>query len=234
MHSLNAAPLNQTDLIIYSYDRPMQLYAFLESLEQHVVGLANVFVIYRTSNQDFQNAYSIVQETFTNAHFFQQSPPFTDLKRLTSACFMQSSNPYILFGVDDIIVKDSINLNECVQALKKHNAHGFYFRLGKNLEYCYAMNSPQALPHFEEIGNKILQWKFIDGQYDWRYPNNLDFTLYCKSDLESLICSLEYATPYALESKLMGHVDYNKKGLCFESSKIVNFPLNIVQTGLAK
>ena len=99
---------------------------------------------------------------------------------------MQSSNPYILFGVDDIIVKDSINLNECVQALEKYNAHGFFLRLGKNLDYCYAMSSPQALPPFVSVENDdLINGNSIDGQYDWHYPNNLDFTLYCKQDLES-------------------------------------------------
>ena len=48
----------------------MQLYALLESIEQYVIGLANIFVIYRTSNKTIQNAYNLVQETFTDAHFF--------------------------------------------------------------------------------------------------------------------------------------------------------------------
>jgi len=220
----------QTDLIIYSYDRPMQLYALLESIDKYVTGLEHILIIYRTSNQEYEKAYHVVRETFTNAHFLQQTYPFTDLKRLTSACYLQSSSPYILFGVDDIIVKDFINLNECIQAMEQHNAHGFFFRLGKNLDHCYAMNCAQPLPPLTSAGHEIYSWQFNEGQYDWNYPNNLDFTLYRKSDLINLITSLDYATPYSLETKLMGQVDYTQHGLCYESSKIVNFPLNIVQT----
>ena len=36
----------QVDLIIFSYDRPMQLYALLESIETYVRGLENINTIY--------------------------------------------------------------------------------------------------------------------------------------------------------------------------------------------
>ncbi len=227
--ALTANPLgattNQTDLIIYSYDRPMQLYALLESIEKYVTGLATISVIYRTSNHAFEEAYKEVQIHFTNAHFFKQSPPYDDLKTLTCACFAQAKSPYILFGVDDIIVKDFINLNECIDALEESHAHGFFFRLGKNLDFCYAMNCSQPLPLLKNVRPCIYSWHFNEGLYDWHYPHNLDFTLYSKSDFENLIESLDYKTPYSLESQLMGHVEYSRIGLCYESSKIVNFPL---------
>ena len=58
-------PKPQTDLIVYSYDRPMQLYALLESIEKYITGLSDIFVILRTSSSDFEHAYGIVEKTFS-------------------------------------------------------------------------------------------------------------------------------------------------------------------------
>lgn len=220
----------QTNLIVYSYDRPLQLYAFLESVDHYVTGLDAIYVIYRTSDNEYEKAYGIVKSTFKEVIFLAQSPPYQDLKKLTCQCLLKSAHPYLLFGVDDIIVKDFINLNECTQALEKYNAHGFFFRLGKNLDYCYAMGAPQPLPPLKNVELSICSWQFNQGLHDWNYPHNLDFTLYRIADIKDLIFSLDFTTPNSFESKLMGCVDYNKTGLCYESSKIVNFPLNIVQT----
>src|SRR5271154_2417996 len=52
------------DLIIFSYDRPLQLYAFLESVQRYVTGIGQTSIIYRTSGQDFDAGYQIVQSTF--------------------------------------------------------------------------------------------------------------------------------------------------------------------------
>lgn len=218
-----------TNLIVYSYDRPLQLYAFLESVEHYVTGIDRIFVIYRTSNSEYQKAYETVQSVFKKATFLAQSFPSNDLKKITCECLLESLQPYILFGVDDIIVKDFIDLNECTQALEKHNAHGFFFRLGKNLDYCYAMGQPQPLPPLKDLESSIYSWQFNQGMYDWNYPHNLDCTLYRLSDLIELVFLVDFSTPNSLESQLMRHVDCTKTGLCYETSKIVNFPLNMVQ-----
>ena len=134
------------------------------------------------------------------------------------------------FWVDDIIVKDTIDLSDCADALEKCNAHGFFLRLGKNLKHCYANDAFQQLPPLSNPLEEIYCWKFADAEHDWRYPNNLDFTLYRKKDLANIFRNCDYKTPYSLESAFMGHSDMSKRGLCYETSKIVNFPLNIVQT----
>lgn len=220
----------QTDLIIYSYDRPLQLYALLESIEQNVTGLSHIFVIVRSSSIAFSNAYQIVKSSFAHVEFKHQEEPYNDLKQLTLDCFSKTNHAYIIFGVDDIIIKDPINIAECINALEITKSHGFFLRLGKNLDYCYAMSSPQQLPPLKNINQNILTWQFCNGEHDWAYPNNLDFTLYRKADLEDALISKDYRTPNSLESQLAAIADLNQSGLCYENSKIVNLPLNLVQT----
>jgi glycosyltransferase involved in cell wall biosynthesis len=207
----------------------MQLYALLESIEKNINGLADIFIITRSSSLEYEQAYSIVKERFPAIYFFQQCSPYDDLKDLTLHCFEKNKSKYILFAVDDIIIKDIINLEECIEALEKFNAHGFYFRLGKNLDHCFAMAAAQPLPPLKNINSTMNSWQFSQGIYDWNYPNNIDFTLYRKTDLKDALYHDSYKTPNSLESALMMHANANKTGLCFETSKIVNFPLNIVQ-----
>jgi len=51
--AMSRANKANTDLIVFSYDRPLQLYALLESLESYVTGLAQISVIYRVSRDAF-------------------------------------------------------------------------------------------------------------------------------------------------------------------------------------
>jgi|GEM_PF-381075 len=228
--ALPIASDNRTDLIIYSYDRPLQLYALLESIEHYVTGLAHIFVIMRASTNEFENAYQTVKNSFTYIEFYQQSAPCNDLKQLTLDCLSKTDQEFIVFGVDDIIVKDSIDFNECIDTLEKTQAHAFFLRLGKNLDYCYAVNCSQPLPRFKHVQKDIYSWQFSQSKYDWRYPNNLDFTLYRKKYINPIFSLIQYKTPYSLESEFMAFVDMNAYGLCYQNSKIINIPLNVVQS----
>lgn len=60
---------DKTDLIIFSYDRPMQLYALLESVEQYVTGAENICVVYRASDERFEQSYQSVKEDFDKVVF---------------------------------------------------------------------------------------------------------------------------------------------------------------------
>lgn len=220
------------DLVIFSFDRPLQLYALLESVEKYVTGLNSIQVIYRASDVQFSDAYKHVHERFSAASFIAQGDrPRADFKPLTVQALTQSSSPYVLFAVDDIIVTDAIDCTACINALEKYNAYGFYLRLGRNLTECYSMNSSQRLPLFAEREPGLLEWRFVTGEHDWRYPNTVDMTLYRKKDIEMLFKQMQYWAPNPLEATWAGraHSVMNNSGLCYAHTKIVNVPLNSVQ-----
>ncbi len=222
----------KADLIIYSYDRPIQLYALLESLEVYTENLDTVQVIYLVTNQDYEDAYQKVWKDFLHVKRFKQgSQPRKDFKPLTMQALLNCSNEYVLFAVDDIIVKDYIDFDDCINQLKKYNAYGFYLRLGKHLDYCYAMSRKQPLPSFVFDDGNVCAWKFRAGSCDWGYPNTVDMTLYSKKRVISHFHSLQFTTPNRLEgawSSLAGSVQ-SQIGLCYAETKIVNLPLNLVQ-----
>lgn len=222
----------RADMVIFSYDRPLQLYALLESIEKYISGLGNVVIVYRTSNERYDAAYQQVFNRFPNIQFLKQSGnAHADFKLLTTHATYATMNPYIIYAVDDIVVKDFVDISECIRLLEKHKAYGFYLRLGKNLSDCYTHgNKPQKVPRSHKIKNKVYEWRFCDGEYDWGYPNTVDMTLYRKKDIESFVRHLNYTTPNSFEGQWAGQGAQvmNHTGLYYRTSKVVNLPLNRV------
>lgn len=226
-------PHLKADLIIFSFDRPLQLYALLESLLIHTSNINSATIIYRTSNSRYNAAFNAVASQFPNVIFLHQQN-INDFKPLTLHAIKNSSSNYVVFAVDDNIVKDTIELHECITWLEKTNAYGFYLKLGTHLDYCYTENTPQAVPPHECIHSTIYSWQFESGEKDWHYPNTMDMTLYRKKDLLPLFQYLEYTNPNLLEGKWAAwwvlHKAPSSHGLFYENSKILNIPLNKVQT----
>ncbi len=233
--SLQANHENQAaaDLVIFSYDRPLQLYALLESLYLYAADINSVAVVYRTSNERYDRAFDQVALQFPEVQFLHQQS-IDDFKILTVEAIENSTSDYIVFAVDDNIVKDYVSLNECIHWLEAANAYGFYLKMGSHLDYCYTENTPQAVPPLNHVHNTIFSWKFEEGEKDWRYPNTVDMTLYRKKDLIDLFKSLDYKNPNLLEGKWAAwwiiHKAPSPIGLFYQNSKILNIPLNKVQT----
>lgn len=222
--------MSNADLIIFSYNRPLQLYALLESITTYINGIEQIMVIYRADDEHYQNAYKIVHEDFARVRFYCQKNAPHDFKLLTLGCVHKSLNPYILFAVDDVVVKDHVDIKDCIAYMELYNAYGFFLRLGKNLHYCYATFSDQKLPEFLIDDGTICVWNFAGAEWDWGYPHSLDMTLYRKDDMIKLLLELEYDSPNQLEHYMAMNADYSRKGISYLISKIINLPINLVQT----
>lgn len=224
------------DIIIFSYHRPMQLYALLESLDAHVLhNRGTTYVVYRADTKEYKEAYQQVDNEFCHVVFLQQGDnPVQDFKEITVSVLDGSSAPYVMFIVDDMILLDTIDLRECVAALEATNAYGFYMRLGKNLTDCYLLKCQQELPVFQtvNVNDSIISWHFDQGRYDWNYPNTLDMTVYRKNDIQHAFRTLSYPAPNILELywHQQGIPSDRTIGLCYTRSRAVNIPSNQVQT----
>ena len=223
----------QADFIIFSFDRPLQLYALLESTACFMTGLESIQVIYRSSDDAFQQGYEMVTQQFPYVHYHKQSEhPREDFKPLTLKALDRCTADYILFGVDDIVVKDYVNISDAIVAMHEHNAYGCYLRLSPSIDYLYSWQRPQQVPKLKKVKQGYL-WQFsqVSPITDWGYPHTVDMTIYRKKDIESDFKSIDYYSPNSLESQWGSRVNNVKKryGFCYETSKIVNLPLNVVQ-----
>lgn len=222
------------DLLIFSYDRPMQLYALLESIEANVTGLSTETVIYRTSSERSEAGYQIIQDTFPHVIFRAQDSKHAkaDFKPLVMQSMFNkdSETRYALFAVDDIIVTRPIDLDLAIDRLEQNNAYCFFFRLGLNINYCYSMNIPTRVPKGIQLEPNIFSWVISHGKGDWGYPNNVDFTLYRKKDIVDFFHATHFTFPNDLEGAWASKVKKNVKGLCHSHSCMVNIPMNVVSS----
>jgi glycosyltransferase involved in cell wall biosynthesis len=224
----------KADLVVFSFDRPLQLEALLRSTKEFITGLDKKTVIYRTTNEAYERGYEQLKHEFPDVIFVRQSRthPHDDFKPLTTTIVFDSPSQHILFAVDDIIVKDYVDISECILALEKTHAYGFYLRLGTHVNECYMTRTHQGVPPLLPVAEGIYAWQFGTGAYDWRYPNTVDMTLYRKEDIKGVFAAMCFRTPNSLEGTwASGHCPALRRvGLTYEQSKMINIPLNQVQT----
>jgi len=217
------------DLVVFSYDRPMQLYACLESAEKYMTGLDAIHVVFRTSSSAYARGYNRVASRFPAVHFHAQSKNAgSDFKPLVLDSVFQGSAPYVLFSVDDIVVTDAVNLSQCTAALEAHNAWGFYLRLGKNITHFYMGNTASPVPLHTALPHSMMLWTFANGTGDWCYPNTVDMTVFRKNDIRPFLETSAFSNPNSLESAWLSWSRLERQGLAFTDSKVVNIPLNLV------
>ncbi len=214
------------DLVIFSYDRPLQLYALLESVTRYCKGLHNVHILYRCSTPDYSEAYNKVATSFPHTHFLQEQDNF---KPLLLHTLQTASSPYILFAVDDDLITEEIDLVKDCKALQSTGAYGLYYRLGAEISYCYMLNREQKIPSLPQVESDLFAWDFsLGADADWGYPTSLDLTLYDRETVLSQIAPLPFTHPPSLESLWDKKVNRKRIGLCHAHSKMINIPLNLV------
>jgi glycosyltransferase involved in cell wall biosynthesis len=218
--------------VFFSKDRPMQLDASLKSflrncLSSHKV---NLKVIYKCSNERFENQYKLlISEYHNNVEFIKENNFKIDvLEQLRGSDF-------VIFCVDDTIFTHRFSLDDIIVALEKYpDAIGFSLRLGMNTIYCYPLKKYQRLPNFEHLENDILELNWVNAEADFGYPLELSSSVYRTKDIFNLIESLSFVNPNTLEAQLeqSKSIFYRSKPnlLCFKVSVAFSVPLNLVQT----
>jgi glycosyltransferase involved in cell wall biosynthesis len=224
----------RADILLFSFDRPLQLYACLESISRYMTGFEKISVLLRVSDPSFAAGYEKVWAAFPKVRFIVQSQnPKKDFKNHVLKILFDSPSEYILFGVDDIVMKDFVDLKGCMSLLEKTDAYGFYLRFGKHIRYCYQFKQPQEVPPSVSLAPDVYAWDLKRAEGDWAFPNNLDMTLFRKSQIRTAFETMKYKTPNSLEFNwAKEYAPKRAVGLYFDLSKMVNIPLNVVsQTG---
>ena len=218
----------KSDIVCFSYDRPLQLYAFLESVERYVKNYGEVKVIWRASSDAYEKGYALVKEKFPAVTFIQQNDKSAkkDFKKLVMKATFEG-NPYITFATDDLVVKDDIDFSRDIRELEKTQMHALFYRLGKHVDYCYMAKERQAIPPLSKVGDDLFAWQYKQATHDWSYPHSVDFTLYRKRDIEDQFKQIACTYPNDLEALWDQMGNLKQYGLCHAESKIVNFPLNV-------
>lgn len=227
LNVLDAASLN---LVVFSYNRPLQLYAFLESFTLNTQGCEKISVVYKSSSPEFEEGYNLVKQDFPHVEFLKEAHNSkTSFKLLTLKAINFDKEKHIIFAVDDIIVTRPINFNEISNILDTIPAEGFYLRLGTHITECYSENKITGVPYAQDCSPHMIRWRFEQGHGDWAYPHTVDMTVYRKHELKELFLKMPFNNPNTLEGLWSMHPPLHKTGLCYTHAALVNCPLNRVQ-----
>lgn len=221
----------KADVIAFSYDRPLQLYAFLESACKHLLHVNQIHVLYLASSDRMEEGYKQVKQAYPNVSFIQQNyqKRRKDFKPKLMSILSSTKASYVAFAVDDIIVKNPVDLKSCIESMQTTGAYGFYLKMGSHINYSYLLDKQMDLPHMISVGKDQFAWQFCSGSIDWNYPNTLDMTLYSKNQLIEDFNSLSFNNPNELEANWNEIADLQKTGLFFANSNVINIPLNLVR-----
>ncbi len=220
----SVAKEGEVDVVFFSYDRPMQLYAALESTHRYLSGSANYILLYRSSDARFDEAYKQVLALFPNVQAVKQSGK--DFKPLLEGMLFKSEARWVLFCSDDLVVKETVDLDLCQRMLDRTGAYGLYLSFGRNIQHSYILSKPLAQPLSAELGNGVFAWDLRRGEGDWKAANPFEMSLYRKADLS--FQEISYKNPQTLQEEWMRRLPGRAIGLYFEQSKALNLPLNSV------
>ncbi|MBI3236423.1 MAG: glycosyltransferase family 2 protein [Chlamydiales bacterium] len=219
----------KVDFILFSYDRPLQLYALLESIEKHASSIDQITVIYRCSSEEYEKAYREVGADFPRVKMVCQGrEPAKDFQPLVMQALRSGSSEYFLFAVDDMVVIDRFDVREGIDALERTGAYGFFYRLGKGIDYDYMLDLSIRQPDFMRIQEDVYAWVFKSHQGYWGYPTSTDIVLYRKDQVLGQLEKLKFENPNQLEGRWLKAADFKGIGLCHSAAKVVNIPLNLV------
>ena len=244
--------------IIFSKDRALQLDLTLKTIKQNFGLCSNVVVLYKTSEQQYEESYATVKEEHPNVSFYKQSHSiFFDIVSIIK----NAESNYICFFTDDNIVYRNADITEDAlnQVFNILDSQGqsvgcacVSLRLGLNTT---KRDVGQGL--IDDVIPKLFSlppfflWGFTNlppGGY-WSYPLSVDGHIFNKEKILAFCVELEILnkhyqstgqdstekwrwrqTPNEFKSKLQRfYFDMPNVMATLETSCVVNSPNNKVQ-----
>jgi hypothetical protein len=139
-------PTSNTQIIIFSKHRTLQLRSLLKSLRHYSDIEENEIAILYIESPD--TPYDDLKSEF-GCHFVQQKNFLEDLRTIVD----HSTADYVCWMVDDLIFKDSFSMRSVESVLDTNSSIDcFSLRLGNNIE----SGKP---PRFSEVGENVLTWE---------------------------------------------------------------------------
>ncbi len=221
---------NEIAVVIFSYDRPMQLEALLVSIQQHWNWQKKVYVIYRISGPKYADAYEALFNQYAFVVPIREQP--CAFRRQLIDLVKKAKVRWISLMVDDDLLVADVD-----QDILPHleNGHNFSLRLGRHVVECQPVygkpSVPKALKQFSAPNEHFIHWKWADGTYDWRMPFSLDGNIVNRLELQICLSLIKFENPNTLERELRNMeflYDFDE-GVAYSNSRLINIPMNRVQ-----
>jgi hypothetical protein len=214
--------------VVFSRDRPMQLHALLSSYFELVKPAVPLSVLVSISDSRFRVAYEDVIQCFSDrdVEFVIESDFRGDLIRVLD----RLSCLRVFFLVDDIVFIKPVDLDSIIEFDPLHYIPSL--RLGSNIKYCYTFKVPQSMPQNISYKGDFITWRWSEGEFDWGYSVSVDGNIFLLNEILTIAKVSNYNAPNSFEGALLMSKDLfsDRIGICFSTSRLLNIPLNKVQT----
>jgi len=222
--------------LVFSKDRPLQLFTLLHTYFENVKNPAPVTVIYDASNQDYANAYFEVARCFLDKSisvtFVKEVGSFR--RTLTRELDKLEVNA-LFFLVDDIIFIRPLDLS-CVKELDPQTVI-LSLRHSPQLRRSYTSNASVVPPKFlnSPVSPELMSFRWFEREYEWSDPWSVDGQVLSTAEVRVLTRISDFKAPnsYEVALKAFNDIAANRMGACFKESKILNLPINRVQNEIA-
>ena len=214
--------------IVFSRDRACQLYALLESFHAKTVGNVPLHVLFKASSARHLKAYEEVRADFADKPVTWINE--TDFREDLLKIFKHINSYRVFFLVDDIVVTREMDFErlrpfppgQCVVS----------FRLGENITRHHQQPLPSPALRPSRIDAHFREWSWAEGELNWGYPLSVDGHLFATYEIRAMAKELGFSAPNSFEKALQMFrpVFARRLGICFRESRLVNLPLNMVQT----
>lgn len=219
--------------VVFSKDRAMQLYTLLHTYFDCVKNPVPVFVIYSVSNEAHAQAYREVEAAFaTNSVAVTFVPDGQNFRDSLLSVLAQIRVTSIFFLVDDIIFIRPLDLGiaaaidpQCTILSLRHSPY---------LRRSYTANVSQQPPDFSptKISPDLLAFNWFEQGHEWSDPWSVDGQILSTAEVRVLTRISQFKAPnsYEVALKTFNDIAMGRGGTCFKESKILNLPINRVQS----
>lgn len=210
------------DIVIFSNDRPLQLLALIESVQQKASGYETILIAYDYSSDAMKSAYEELKLNFPHLHWIEINGKSSKGILMDLLTDPQSKSPFVFFAKDELIMQQSLDLIHAAKTLAETDTFGVFLMLGKNILHAGAQT--QGIPPFIPINEhekheNMFAWQFSFGNLHWRIPSPLDGSLYKKTKLLPILSQLQCETFDELEEAFKKQLPQQEIGLFYEEAK---------------
>ncbi|MDD2237827.1 MAG: hypothetical protein PHG65_11545 [Kiritimatiellae bacterium] len=179
--------MNGLTALCFSKDRPLQLDGYLRSVHRWFAHPPEITVLYTSTDSEIRDGYEELKREHPEVHFLPEQDFALQVLQWLDAV----QTPLVLFGCDDVVYYQPVNVNVAGQVLREHpDVLGFSLRLGLNICHTHTRDDPIPPPAFI-TQEPILRWRWANAASDWGYPFELNGTLYRVERVRSILHLLE-------------------------------------------
>lgn len=204
--------VGQCDVVLFSQDRPLHLYAALESLNKHLTTGGKVAVIYSASDKEFDRGYLQVEKAFKSADFLRvsdfQGGDFASLFEQVVTP-QRGEAPFVLLGTDHHFLTAGIDVQACQKLLSQTHADSFLFSIDEH------RLASTELPNILSLTDKCMAWQVSKKGY----PFPFTLGLFEKKRLSQLTDGATLTTWVGLKKHLEKTIKEGSVLLSFKENK---------------